>query len=181
MTQVRSLRPHPEEAMQTPFDFVSILEQLRAAYEAEIARLVELYRPRILAGEFSGLEDVDPLGRRGQGIGGPRFQRLGRELLRDHPWLANERSCAIVAACSTWFWRCRAEGARQEISGCNDESADDCLVHDVLAAAARLGWIQSYGEDLNEEHPYRVRPGPKLRLVRVGAGRRAPNGIARAS
>jgi hypothetical protein len=36
--------------------FVAMVEALRALYDAEIERLTDKYRPRILAGEFSGWE-----------------------------------------------------------------------------------------------------------------------------
>lgn len=131
--------------------FGSILIALRAAYEAEIARLADVYRPRILAGEFSGDEQRD-----GPVIssGDPRYLRLEREIEKTHPWISGggrERERLAVVTCSRWLITIDKAatdpktGARLG-TGWDGDFADrfaaECMAHDILAVAAERGWVK---------------------------------------
>jgi hypothetical protein len=116
-----------------PDAFGSMLDALRALYEQELARLADLYRPRILAGEFSG-----------NGPDGPRYLALERELGKTHPWLATQRGRLAVEAASRWITSEHisvGDGATEyELGDC----ASECMANDVMAVAAERGWVRHY-------------------------------------
>lgn len=115
--------------MRTTPGFSAALAQLSDLYGQECSRLAEALRIRIQLGEFSGMDDE-----------GPRYLRLAEELLATHPWLQSDRARAIAAASSRWF-----SDSENALGGLVDEGfqqgAHLCLAHDVLAEAARRGWI----------------------------------------
>ena len=116
-----------------PDAFGFLLCTLQALYEDEIHRLVDVYRPRILAGEFSG-EEPD-----GNGV---KFQRLERELRKTHPWLATERGRIVVLGASRWL----ADEQNELSDGLPDEYADECMAHDIMQIAAARRWAGSYDD-----------------------------------
>lgn len=126
-----------------PEAFGTLLAALREVYETEIARLADLYRPRILAGEFSGDRPNDA---------GVRVQDLEEELARVHPWAQTFELAMVVIGVSPWT-RTSSGECTVEISSARvaRSSAGECLAHDVLAAATRRGWIR-FARD-----PYPVR------------------------
>ncbi len=133
--------------------FPGLLEQLRSIYSHEVERLTEALRPRILAGEFSGI-DADS---------GPMYLALAEELEGSHPWLQCERSAHAVAAASRWFTAHEGPLGDACDDGLNRE-ADQCMAHDILAIAAERGWVKPL-RDLGESEPYAVRPRSRLQLV----------------
>jgi hypothetical protein len=136
--------------MRTTHAFAAVVAELRDLYDQEVSRLAEALRPRIQAGEFSGNDDD-----------GPRYLRLADELLATHPWLKTDRLKAMVAASSHWF-----SDFAEALGDLGDDgfqqSAQVCLAHDVLAAAARYGWV----------HAVKRLTDPNLYAPKVPAGRR---------
>jgi hypothetical protein len=132
-----------------PDAFGSILAALAAVYEAEIARLADLYRPRILAGEFSGRHSADALA----------FLRLEEEIAATHPWARDLRAGRSVLAVSPWAysdWTSFGHGCETELAGpALGEEVAECMSHDVLALAAARGWVKRYRE--HDEAPYALR------------------------
>ncbi len=118
-----------------PDAFGSLLAALQALYEDEIHRLVEVYRPRILAGEFSGHERDES----------EKYLRLERELRETHPWLATERGQHAAVAAS----RCLA---RTLEGGYRVDSLDgaECMGHDIMDLAAARRWVK-------RDEPYALR------------------------
>lgn len=129
-----------------------LLTPIRAAYEAEIARLADEYRPRILAGEFMGHEDE----RGGVQNGDPRVMRLEWELRDSHPWCREGSPEGwVVMAVSPW----REESARLTKKHGIDyepDCAEQCMREDIMALAVRRGWVQRYHHPY-DPHPYKPR------------------------
>jgi hypothetical protein len=138
---------------KTPDAFGSILAALRAMYEAEIARLADVLRPRIMSGEFSGNTGIDQRTKvRGPDQGDPCHMQLEDELRKTHPWVATPSGARAVLACSTW--PDRGSCTRDETGGWTDrEIAAECMSHDILAAAASRGWVKPYCD----AQPYTLR------------------------
>ncbi len=130
-----------------PDAFGSLLAAFQALYEEEINRLVEVYRPRILAGEFSGNEDVNG----GTGNGGPKHLRLADELQKTHPWLKTQPGRFAVASASRW-------SAEADFDGYEDASvvAAECMSHDILDTAAARGWVKRWRDGMAPD-PYALR------------------------
>jgi hypothetical protein len=133
---------------KVPGAFGAALEALRAIYDAEIARLADLYRPRILAGEFSG-----------RGPDDLPFIGLEEELERTHPWARDTRAGRAVLAVSAWAYDDRNSlggGPSVELEGEGLASeVGECMGRDVLAVAANRGWVKRYRE--NDARPYALR------------------------
>ena len=111
--------------------FGFLIAALAALYGDEILRLVDVYRPRILAGEFSG-DDKD----------GPRHLHLSEELARSHPWLQSERGAWVVSASSRWFDdHAKAMGSVGPDDGF-ERGSEQCMAHDILRVAAERGWVK---------------------------------------
>lgn len=129
--------------------FAGILGALKAVYEAEIERLTELYRPRILAGEFSGCTPPGPRPWLGDD---PRYLALERELEKTHPWVtASEQSRLAVVACSRWVTMAHKAATNPKTGeeldmGWGADFADtlaaECMMQDILNAAAERGWVK---------------------------------------
>lgn len=143
--------------------FSGILGALRAVYEAEIARLADAYRPRILAGEFSGETPPGPI--RGVPQDEPRYLALERELEKTHPWVTGgERERLAVVACSRWLKdveeaRIARDGTVLDV-GWDAEFADrlaaECMSHDILGVAASRGWVRRL-RTLQDPRPYALK------------------------
>lgn len=121
--------------------FTGIFGALRAVYEAEIGRLTEAYRARILAGEFSGTADA--------GRGDPAYIRLENELEKAHPWAQSAELGRAVLAVSGWAHSDHATFENGLEAGLNLDDGlgaevAECLAHDVLALAVRRGWVKGY-------------------------------------
>jgi len=145
-------------AMKTPkLDaFDAMLTAFRAIYDAEIGRLADRYRARILDGEFSG--DTPPPN------DGPRFLALAEELEKTHPWLSTQRKRIMVVAASHWL---EAEDAAMTDPRTGDrlgeavqheqgDTAAECMMRDILAVAADLGWVKPM-RYVNDDEPYELR------------------------
>jgi hypothetical protein len=120
-----------------PDAFTALLTAQRAVYEAEIRRLADHYRLRILSGEFCG----------GDGTG-PRYMALETEL-QGHPWLATKQGRITVVACShrvTSGDFSAESGATENEYG---DGASECLTFDVMREAAARKWIkpETNGDD----------------------------------
>jgi hypothetical protein len=137
---------------KTPDLFGSLLAALCAAYETELARLADIYRPRILAGEFSGNTGVDG-DRRGPEQGDPCHLRLERELGGSHPWLATQRGRLAVEAASKWITSNFVSGETGAPENELGDCAAECMAHDVLSVAAERGWVKRY----KDAQPYTLR------------------------
>ena len=140
--------------------FNSVLGALRAVYEAEIERLADVYRPRILAGEFS---------ERASNTGDVAFLGLERDLEKTHPWITGgERERLAVVACSRWLQAagkaCTNPKTGKTLSlGWDGDFADrlaaECMSHDVLAVAAKRGWVKPM-RFIGDALPYALRNPP---------------------
>jgi hypothetical protein len=147
-----------------PDTFGSLLAAMQATYEDEIHRLADLYRPRILAGEFSGSTPPGPI--RGDPRDEPRYLALERDLEKTHPWITGgERSRLAVVACSRWLVAstkaCTDPKTGDRVSlGWDGDFADklaaECMTHDVLAVAAARGWIRPM-RYISAPEPYALR------------------------
>lgn len=134
--------------------FEKALDGLRAAYRGEIERLLEKYRPRILAGEFSGYDvKLDHM----DGPGGLRWLRL-REELEHHPWGGGDVTGRAVLTVSPWMQKkdCHIERSGVEValyvkSGLAWE-VSLCMAHDVLNLAIERGWLKPHWR--RERAPY---------------------------
>jgi hypothetical protein len=135
-----------------PDAFASALVVIRAAYGEEICRLAEAYRPRILSGEFSGRDKE----------GDPAHMRLEQEIAERHPWARRGALGRAVLAVSPWVTDGRSALAELEIAlegpGLACE-VGECVCHDVLAAAAKRGWVEPLRK-IDERAPYRLRVQP---------------------
>ena len=140
--------------------FDAMLTAFRAIYDAEIGRLADRYRARILDGEFSG--DTPPPN------DGPRFLALAEELEKTHPWLATQRKRVMVVGAAHWWLEKEeaamtdpktgvtlAEGVELE----QGEVAAECMAHDILAVAAGLGWVKPMRFLNDDAYALRVRKG----------------------
>jgi hypothetical protein len=115
--------------------FPAMLSALAALYQAELERLVEELRPRILAGDFSG-STAPPNDE-------PRHMHLEAELRASHPWVRTSHGARAVLACSSW--PDHRDCSRYELDGWHDRDlAAESMAHDVLAVASRRGWIKPY-------------------------------------
>lgn len=128
----RALNPRPDA-------FPAALDALRAIYAAELDRLADVYRARILAGEFSDDGDGNRV----------PYQDLERALGASHPWLATQSGRLAVEACSPYLAR-RVEVLTHPrtgavlLDGIEHEQGDmgaECMTHDLLAVAAKRGWV----------------------------------------
>jgi hypothetical protein len=121
--------------------FTGILGALKAVYEAEIERLADAYRTRILAGEFSG--DVTP-------GGDSKHRELEDEIEAVHPWPRDVALGRAVLAVSPWAFGTESTvtpGSGLEVSLFGAALAGEvaeCMAHDVLALAVARGWVKSY-------------------------------------
>lgn len=131
--------------------FTSMLPALRAAYDAEIARLADVYRTRILSGEFSGRDNAGDLA----------HTHLERELESTHPWATDTHAGRAVLAVSPWAHSeyssvSVGSGLEVDLSGPNLASeVGECMAHDILAVASALGWVKRYRE--RDPAPYLLR------------------------
>jgi hypothetical protein len=153
------------DTKKKPDTFGALLCAMQAAYEDEIHRLADLYRPRILAGEFSGSTPPGPV--RGDPRDEPRYLALERDLEKTHPWITGgERTRLVVVACSRWLTAadkaCMDPKSGEKVSLCwdgdfADAFAPECMAHDILAVAASRGWVK----------PMRFISAPELYALRV--------------
>ncbi len=83
----------------TPSAWDALREALRALYVEEIERLAEKLKPRILMGEFSGMnaEETEP-----------KYMSLERDLTEHHPWLRSVASARAIIGISPWTLDSRA-------------------------------------------------------------------------
>jgi hypothetical protein len=135
---------------KTPDTFAVLLSALQAVYQDEINRLADVYRPRILAGEFSGTTPPGPV--RGDPRDEPRHLALERDIEKTHPWITGgERTRLAVVACSRWLeaFEKACTNPRTGEKVCNgwdgdfaDQFAAECMSHDILAVAASRGWVR---------------------------------------
>ncbi len=119
--------------------FTGIFGALRAVYQAEVERLADVLRLRILAGEFSGTEN--------DGRGDPAHNRLQEELEKTHPWAQGEELGRAVLAVSPWAYsdKCTMVGLGVEFDDVGLRSeVSECLAHDVLELAVSRGWVRGY-------------------------------------
>lgn len=131
-----------------PDAFALMLAAIQAIYEEEIHRLMDVYRSRILAGEFSGDTPND----------GPSFLRLERELAKTHPWLATPRGRLVVEAASRWIVvREKAmAGHLHELEYQPGDIAAEAMAHDILSLAAARGWVKRM-RSIDDEDTYALR------------------------
>jgi hypothetical protein len=125
--------------------FSGVLAALQTAYAEEVRRLADEYRPRILAGEFSGFEGIDRIGgvdRIGPDQGAPRHIRLENDLEKRHPWIRTTHGARAVLACSSW--PDRPGCSRDDAPGTDRQIAAESMAHDVLAVAVERGWVKPY-------------------------------------
>lgn len=122
--------------------FTGIIGALKAVYEAEILRLAETRRERILAGEFSGDTSRD---------GGPAHKRLEDELEATHPWARDVALARAVLAVSGWARNENstiAPGSGLDVGLTFDDGlageVAECMAHDILAVAVSRGWVRGY-------------------------------------
>ncbi len=137
-------------AAKKPDAFGATLEALRTIYEEEIKRLVEVYRPRVLTGEFSGTGDT-----------APRYFELEDDLEEHHPWLRTVKSAMAIIGVSPWTVSGHPENC-VELS--EDRivraSAAECMAHDIMWAAVARRWVKppAKGKHQNDaEEPYALR------------------------
>lgn len=123
--------------------FSALLTAQRAVYEAEIKRLADLYRLRILAGEFCGSDH-----------GGPSYMHLESEMAA-HPWLATKQGRITVVACShrvtTGNISAESGVSENEYGDC----AAECMTFDTLREAAARKWLRPETNE-NDEFELRV-------------------------
>jgi hypothetical protein len=132
-------------AATKPDPFSSLLAALRAVYEAEIERLADVYRTRILAGDFSGTDESKDEA---------RFFRLQEEITKRHPWAKCGSLARAVLAVSPWAVDRRSTlGHGLEITFEGPELAEEageCMARDVLGLAIERGWLRR-GPRTNDE------------------------------
>lgn len=127
-------------ASRSTFDH--LLATMAALYETEVARLVDVYRTRILEGEFSG--HTSPPNDH------PRYMHLEEEFQKSHPWLASRSGRLVVEAASRWMVARELamtnpkteETLSEGLEYWPGDMAAECLAHDVLAVAAARGWVK---------------------------------------
>jgi hypothetical protein len=131
-----------------PDAFASMLAALQAVYEEEAHRLADVYRSRILAGEFSGDEPND----------GPNYLRLERELAETHPWLATPRGRLAAEAASRWLVvrETAMSGHLSELEYQPGDIAAECMAHDILSLAAARGWVKRM-RSIDDDDTYALR------------------------
>lgn len=128
--------------------FTGIFGALKAVYEAEIERLTEFHRPRILAGEFSG--STPPIRISGIPQDEPRHIALEREIEKTHPWARDAEMGRAVLAVSGWAYNDHSsllDGAMEigmDLHGGLGREVGECLAHDILTLAASRGWVKGY-------------------------------------
>jgi hypothetical protein len=153
MSAARKTKPAPRLATPWQSAWSIVLEGARGIYANEVERLCTELRPRLLAGEWSG--------HRGQDVA---HCHLEWELETTHPWAAKEGEegpeARLVLAVSSWPDREARMCAAAKLSG-NEYgvTAGECLAHDVLAAAAKRGWVEPLRK-IDERAPYRLRVHP---------------------
>jgi hypothetical protein len=118
-----------------PIAFAHGLEQTRKVYEREVERLADVYRDRILAGEFTGSEH-----------NGPRWIRLEDEIAKRHPMCRTVAVAMGVLSVSPWTL---SAGSNVELSELRivKLSAAECLTADTLRVARERGWVGSRGRN----------------------------------
>lgn len=116
-----------------PDAFSALLDALGATYEAEIARITDVNRTRILGGEFSGDERDET----------PRYLRLEKELEK-HPWLKTKSGRLAVESVSEWSRSGHVSAEDGAVEHRMGDCAAECMAHDVLALAVARGWVKGY-------------------------------------